>query len=120
MIAWLDPAQRRKKAAKIKKKQKKKIAWAAPSWWAGKGYYFPSGAAYTSFKRKEPKVVKRQERKLGEPKWSESKTRSVFAERPITKRKPRGFLSPPAQKKPRMRKKRGDIFGSTSGKRSGY
>ena len=120
MFAWLDPEERRKRAAKLKKKKKKKIAWAAPDWWAGKGYYFPSSAAYTSFAKKEPRVVRRQERKIGVPKWSESKTKSVFEERPITKRKPRAVAEPKAQKKARVRKKRSDIFGSTSGKRRGY
>jgi hypothetical protein len=120
MFAWLDPEERRKRAAKVKKKKKKKIAWAAPDWWAGKGYYFPSGAAYTSFTKKEPRVVRRQDKKIGVPKWSESKTKSVFEERPITKRKPRGFVTPKTPKKARARKSRSDIFGSTSGKRKGY
>ena len=120
MFAWLDPEERRKRAAKLKKKKKKKIAWAAPDWWAGKGYYFPSGAAYTSFSKKQPRVVRRQERKLGEQKWSESRTKSVFEERPITKRKPRAVAAPKAQKKARVRKRRSDIFGQTSGKRRGY
>ena len=102
-FVWLDPAEQAKKAAKLKKKKKRKIAWAAPDWWAGKGYYFPSGAAYTSFKKKEPRVVRRQEKKLGELKWSESRTKSVFDER-STKRKPR---------KTRKRKKGGNSFGLT-------
>ena len=119
-FGWLDPEERRKRAAKLKKKKKKKIAWAVPDWWAGKGYYFPSGAAYTAFKKKEPRVVRRQERKLGEQKWSDSKTTSVFAERPITKRKPRGVSVSREPKKARQRKKRSDLFGSTSTKRKGY
>ncbi|HCX21898.1 MAG TPA: hypothetical protein DHN29_08280 [Cytophagales bacterium] len=117
---WLDPSELAKEEDKIKKKKKRKIAWAVPDWWAGKGYYFPSGAAYTAFKKKEPRVVRRQEKKLGELKWSESKTRSVFAERPITKRKPRGIATSRKPKKVRQRKSRSDIFGPTSGARKGY
>ena len=121
MMIWLDPAERAKRQARLKKKKKKKIAWAAPKvWFQGEGYYFKGGVAYTSFAKKEPRKVKRMDKKLGELKWSESRTRSMFEERPVKGRKINPYRTSTPKKVKKKRTKRSDIFGSTSTKRKGY
>ena len=121
VFGWLDPAERAKRQAKLKKKKKKKIAWAAPKrWFEGEGYYFKGGAAYTSFTRREPRKVKRLDVRLGEQKWSESRTRSLFDVRPFKGRKINPYRDRPRKKVKKKQPKRSDIFGSTSTQRKGY
>ena len=121
IMGWLDPAERAKRQARLRKKKKKKIAWAAPKrWFEGEGYYFKGGQAYTSFTRKEPRKVKRMDVKLGEQKWSESRSASIFDDRPLRGRKTNPYKTPPRKKTKKSQPKRSDLFGPTSTKRKGY
>ena len=107
----------------LKKKKKKKIAWAAPKvWFQGEGYYFKGGQSYVSFTKKEPRKITRLDKKLGEQKWSESRTPSMFDVRPVKGRKVNPYrqdIGYKPQKKKRQ-PKRTDMFGSTSTRKKGY